>query len=187
MGEANSFLSLGLQNGILEFMFNFGSAPVEIRGNFFPIADGSWHYVEIGYDGQVGYLAIDSGISFAVLSENDTELVSFSSLFVGGVSNFSSINPLVMQTVGLAGCITDLTLNSQPVDLLGDALSGNGITQCAMGLCSPATCENEGICVDDSTTVLGYYCQCQLGFAGDNCEQGKGISLHAQSLCSYMR
>ena len=66
----------------------------------------------------------------------------------------------------------DFTLNGSSVDLLESALSGVEISQCVMGRCSSTTCQNSGICIEDTNAPLGYYCRCSLGFAGENCGQG---------------
>ncbi len=154
--------------------YDFGFSPVEVRASFFPVDDGSWHSIEATFDGQTGYLTVDSSVTYTGASGGTTQqLLLEPPLYFGGVNDFQALSPLVLQTSGLLGCITDMFLNDLAVDILGTALAGDGVTQCAMGLCSPVTCQNGGVCVDEPVPSLGYSCLCSLGFTGDNCTQGK--------------
>ena len=172
-GESNALLSLGLQDGILVFQFGSSTGLAEIRTDFFPVADGSWYSITVTWDGQSSSLTINSGPTFTATLSAAVDPSSLGGLiFVGGIPDFSVINPAVMQNSSFVGCITDFVLNGQTVSLLGGALSGAGITECIMGACTSTTCQNDGICVDDTTTPVGFYCSCSLGFAGDTCQQG---------------
>ena len=172
-GENNTILSLGLQDGILVFQFGSSAGLAEIRTDFFPVADGSWYGITVTWDRQSASLTINSGPTFTATLLVNVEPSSLSgSIDVGGVPDFSVIDSVVMQNSGFVGCITDFVLNTQTVSLLGGALSGAGITECVMGACASTTCQNDGICVDDVTVPMGFYCLCSLGFTGDNCQQG---------------
>lgn len=174
-GTNESFIALELQAGVLVFHYSLGSGTTAVRGDFFPVADGSWHHIALSIQDGVGSLVIDNAASFTSSTPTTVpqHVILTSPLYIGGVGNFSFLPPqLSSHTSGLAGCITDFTLNGISVDLLESALSGVGISQCVMGRCSSTTCQNNGICVEDTNTPLGYYCHCSLGFAGENCGQG---------------
>ncbi len=177
-GESTSFFSLELQNGVVVLQYRFAVSPVEIRASYFPVNDGSWHRIEATFDGQTGYLTVDSSVTYTGASGGSIQqLLLVSPMYIGGINDFSVLSPLVLQTSGLTGCITELSLNSAEVDILGTAVSGEGVSECAMGACSPSTCQNGGLCVDEPATSLGYSCQCSLGFTGENCTQGKNLLL----------
>ena len=192
-GTNESFIALELLAGVLVFRYSLGSGAVTVRGDFFPVADGSWHRVALSIQDGIGTLTIDNAVVFT----NSTPPARIQPVFitspfyVGGVGNFSLLHPqLSSHTSGLVGCITDFTLNGSAIDLLADALSGMAVSQCAMGLCSSTTCQNNGICVDDVNTPLGYYCLCSLGFTGENCAQGwleihRYMRLHVLYVCHH--
>ena len=174
-GTNESFIALELQAGLLVFRYSLGSGAAAVRGNFFPVADGSWHHIAISIQDGVGSLTIDNAAMFTSSTPTTVsqQVILMSPLYIGGVGNFSLLHPqLLSHTSGLVGCITDFTLNGSSVNLLERALSGVRISQCVMGRCSSTTCLNGGICIDNTNSPLGYYCRCSLGFAGENCGQG---------------
>ena len=174
-GTNESFIALELQAGVLVFRYSLGSGAAAVRGNFFPVADGSWHHITLSIQDGVGSLTIDNAAVFtsSTATTVSQHVILLSPLYIGGVGNFSLLHSqLLSHTSGLVGCITDFTLNGSSVNLLERALSGMRISQCVMGRCSSTTCLNGGICIDDTNAPLGYYCRCSLGFAGENCGQG---------------
>ena len=51
--------------------------------------------------------------------------------------------------------------------------------------CDSAPCQNEGLCVNIEEEETGYQCNCQLGFSGEDCSEGKfNVVLHLIFLCN---
>ena len=173
-GSNGSYISLELENGRLILQYKLSLKPVvTVTSNFFPINDTFWHTVSISLINGVGMILIDNQVLYTAPTPSvDLPDVSFfTPLHVGGIADASllphGVNP---QSIGLIGCIDRLFINLSQVDLIGDALSANQISQCKMGACTSSTCQNDGICVEQQPA--GFRCICPIGYTGENCEQG---------------
>ena len=180
-GNNSSFFSLGIQDGLLVLQFKLNSEPlVTIRSSFYAIDDASWHLVNISIQNGVGTLYVDDRITFGGSSRSNTQPFSLvSPLYVGGSSDLSSLpTGVVPQASGFVGCISDLQFDSESVDFL-NYIDGADISECAMGACTSSTCMNGGVCIEQPSTLpQGYKCNCAIGFAGTNCEQGTDRCIH---------
>ena len=178
-GSNGSYISLELENGWLVLQYRLSLKPVvTVTSAFFPINDTSWHTVSIALINGVGMILIDNQVLFTAPTPSvDLPDVSFfTPLHVGGIADASLLPPNVnRQSTGLIGCIDHLFIGLSQVDLIGDALSANQISQCRMGACNSSTCRNDGICVEQRA---GYDCICPLGYTGEICEQGMMIILY---------
>nr|XP_046248999.1 cadherin EGF LAG seven-pass G-type receptor 1-like isoform X2 [Scatophagus argus] len=89
-------------------------------------------------------------------------------LLLGGVPDLPEDFPV--RSRDFEGCIRDLTIDGQQVDL-ARFISNNG-TSAGCGVkqdfCSRTLCLNGGVCVNRWSS---YTCRCLLGFGGKNCEQ----------------
>jgi len=85
-----------------------------------------------------------------------------------------------------AGCISQLIVNKQTVDMGSGAVDRTGIVRCRTcgsgGEDSP--CDNDASCTESYKSKKGYVCNCRQGFVGDNCQFeedlicAEGMSLH---------
>ena len=173
-GSNGSYISLELENGRFILQYKLLLKPVvTVASSFFPINDTFWHTVGITLIHGVGMIIIDNQALFTAPTPSvDLPDVSFfTPLHVGGIADASLLPPNVNpQSTGLIGCIDRLFINFSQVNLIGDALSANQISQCKMGACTSSACRNDGICVEQQ--IAGFNCICPLGYTGDICEQG---------------
>lgn len=70
-------------------------------------------------------------------------------------------------------------MNDQPIDMIAHAVDSSNVRNCAeSSICSEKSCDNDGICVEESKnnrSSKGYYCVCKDPFSGDHCEHNGGF------------
>ncbi|KAL4656773.1 cadherin EGF LAG seven-pass G-type receptor 1-like [Arapaima gigas] len=89
-------------------------------------------------------------------------------LLLGGVPNLPEDFPV--RNRDFVGCIRNLTIDSQPIDMAGFIANNGTAAGCAAkhDFCSKNMCQNGGTCINKWNT---YFCDCPLRFGGKNCEQ----------------
>ena len=160
--------SLGLHNGFAVFQLSVGSIDFNIVSAV-SLGLDDWHMITIGVNSTTSYITINNTHTSS-FDMNMSAVVFDSPLLVGSV--VSPIAPLpssVMATSGFIGCIRDLQVNSATVDIVMDALAGQGVSSCPEPVCSYVQCQNGGNC---SVTEggSGFMCHCPHGFGGTFCE-----------------
>ncbi|XP_067292429.1 cadherin EGF LAG seven-pass G-type receptor 1 [Pseudorasbora parva] len=96
-------------------------------------------------------------------------------LLLGGVPNLPEDFPI--QNRDFVGCITNLTIDSKPIDMAGFIANNGTSAGCAAkhDFCSQIVCQNGGVCVNRWNT---HTCNCPLGYGGKNCEHVMPAPLH---------
>ena len=166
--DFSEYIYLFIINGFVEFGYDngIGSEPVMIRSDVQLQLD-EWHYIEASKYGHTGYLIVNN--RQPILGQSFGTLMSLSlggSLWVGGIDEVTDISSVAHTSSGFRGCIDQLTINSEPIDLILDAEMGYGIRQCNTSLCQPNLCMNGGICQDGGSNFI---CDCQSSFTGPLC------------------
>lgn len=105
--QNRDFISIAMIEQRVELRYNLGSGPAILISN--PVDLNAWHYVVVSLDGPNGSMIVDGGVEI----HNDFEgllsvLNAAGDMFVGGVSNYSTVSPHVGTEVGLTGCINDV-------------------------------------------------------------------------------
>lgn len=166
------FISLALDNSIVQFKFNLGSGTTRVF-NDFQLSNGEWHTVKVirnrkkvvmYVDGRGPYTSVSSG-QLVGLDLNEP-------LYIGGVPDPNNISPDVSDRryIGFVGCIGRFKLGHQFVDIQRDALNKTGITTCEV--CNESKCENKGVC-QEALAKDGSTCICYSGFSGPTCSRRK--------------
>lgn len=165
------FIAIALRGGRVELWYNLGQGVVNITSRD-PVSLDEWHTVQISRSGRNGDLMVDDAPSVSGTSPGTFTLLQLSSdLYVGGAPMPSSLPVQLRILSGYHGCVRELRVarfvNSR-VDLIPDARSGQGVTECpVLSLCGPDTCQNGGTCTN---TVESFVCECAPGFTGGRCE-----------------
>ncbi|XP_023685991.2 cadherin EGF LAG seven-pass G-type receptor 1 isoform X1 [Paramormyrops kingsleyae] len=89
-------------------------------------------------------------------------------LLLGGVPNLPEDFPV--RNRDFVGCMRNLTVDSQPMDMASFIANNGTIAGCAAkrNFCSTSVCQNGGTCANEWNT---YSCDCPLHYGGKNCEQ----------------
>ncbi|EDO35294.1 predicted protein, partial [Nematostella vectensis] len=165
------FVSIAIVGGNVEFRYDLGYGRAVIRSKK-NITVGQWHTVVAERYRRDGSLILDS--EPAVKSQAPCCSVGLNlalPLYVGGVLNFETIDTdKVGVNRGFKGCISDVAVDDNPIDLINSYVKHRGIEQCTECLlpCQIEPCVNNGTCIPRGQT--GYMCACGDGFTGKNCE-----------------
>ncbi|CAH2103371.1 unnamed protein product [Euphydryas editha] len=170
------FTSLAVHDGRLEFRYDLGdgNVPVVLISNK-TLAPNEWTDVHIARVGQVVSLKIDMTHSYEAKLASAKELNFETSMFVGGVDDDSIVlNNNTGVTGGFNGCIKDVTLHGDTLDLTNASIQAANVQECVNydrgdipeteSICSQ--CRNGGYCTSPDMTA----CICPPGFIGTYCE-----------------
>ena len=166
--DFSEYIYLFIVNGFVEFGYDngIGSEPVIIRSDIQLQLD-KWHYIEVSKSGHNGSLIVND--SQPVLGQSFGALMSLrlgGNLWLGGIDDVTDISSVVGTSSGFRGCINQLIINNEPIDLISDAEMSYGVRQCNSLLCQPNLCMNNGSCQDGGSN---FFCDCQFPFTGPLC------------------
>jgi hypothetical protein len=155
----------------VELWYDLGQGSVTITSAD-PLSLNEWHSIEVFRAGMVGELIVDNTSPVSGRSPQFFTLLQISSDLYLGVAPLPPTLPTELKILrGFNGCIRTLRtarFAAAPVNLIADALSGQGVEECpTVNLCGPDTCSNGGTC---SNTIESFLCQCPPGFTGVRCE-----------------
>lgn len=171
--HTGDFISLGLNNGYVEFRFELGAGVVMIHSEK-PITAGGWHFIEISREKHVGKLKVDSQI---VVSKSASSkfigLDLLEPLFIGGMPHLESL-PASRSgfSSGFVGCISLFKMGSKHYELIKDSTEKHQIGRCET--CQSSPCQNSGTCRESSNSMRGYECVCPVRFSGAHCQLSGG-------------
>jgi dystroglycan 1 len=162
------FVSFGLRNRRAEFRLNVGSGPGIIISD--PLQLDQWHTVRIKREGKHAtlYMLDKEYTGEAPGDFIGLDVTEMMPLFIGGAPDFNKISKLADFTEGFIGCISRVLVSGTVLNLGGEFLDGEGITDCPV--CQYRPCQRGGIC-RPAATKTGYRCECVKGYSGLQCEQ----------------
>ncbi|PAV89183.1 hypothetical protein WR25_06183 isoform C [Diploscapter pachys] len=123
------YLYIGLVNGHLHYSYELGGGAAHIVTED-RVDDGKEHRVRLERRGRRGAMQLDGGIEQHARSSGILAMLNVDgNIFIGGVPNlYSSTGGLFSHN--FVGCIADVTLNGEKLDLMGTAIDGKGVRPC---------------------------------------------------------
>lgn len=183
------YIALELLDGHLYFLINLGFTPVKVKATVKRIDDSHWHTIIVRRSGGSGQLILDDIVNdFVIPGVNDPHLDLSDSIYLGGLprhtGNRVTYTPPELWSASLGygyiGCVRDLFLNDQIVDIAAYATkqdSGSVKPSChsLASQCTNSPCQNGGNCTDGWNR---YSCTCtHTSFTGSVCSESKSICL----------
>ncbi|XP_047455653.1 agrin isoform X3 [Mugil cephalus] len=164
------FISLSLNEGILEFRYDLGKGPATIRSKE-PIQLNVWNTIDLERSNRKGEITVNKkdavrGESPKSRKSTHIDLNLKESLFVGGAPDYSRLARAAALTEGFKGTIQSIILMGTPILKEENALHSMNIAMFEDHPCSYNPCHNGGSCNPELGT---YKCACPNGFSGLQC------------------
>uniref|UniRef100_A0A8D0AWN3 Agrin n=1 Tax=Sander lucioperca TaxID=283035 RepID=A0A8D0AWN3_SANLU len=172
------FISLSLNNGILEFRYDLGKGPATIRSNE-AIQLNVWNTINLERSNRKGEIMVNKKDPVRgeapVRKSNKLLLIVIldlnlkESLFVGGAPDYSRLARVAALTDGFKGTIQKVNIILMGTTILREenALRSSNIAMFQGHPCSQEPCHNSGRC---NPMLDNYECACLSGFSGGRCQ-----------------
>uniref|UniRef100_A0A7N6B1A6 Agrin n=1 Tax=Anabas testudineus TaxID=64144 RepID=A0A7N6B1A6_ANATE len=163
------FISLSLNNGILEFRYDLGKGPATIRSKE-PIQLNVWNTINLERSHRKGEIMVNKKDPVRGEAPNlHVDLNLKESLFVGGAPDYSRLARVAALTDGFKGTIqkVNIILMGTPILREENALRSINVAMFQGHQCSQEPCLNGGRCNPQLDT---YECICLSGFSGTQCQ-----------------
>ncbi|XP_050682975.1 basement membrane-specific heparan sulfate proteoglycan core protein isoform X5 [Leptidea sinapis] len=170
------FTALTVRNGRLEFTFDLGdgSDPVVLTSNN-TLLPNEWTSVQISRIADYVSLEVNMKYKYNAKLSSPKDLHFDTPLYVGGVEDPTIVNKKLGVEAGFSGCIKDVTLLNDHLDLINSSILSANVQNCVNydrgdipefeSVCGQ--CLNGGYCQRPDST----YCTCKTGFSGTYCEK----------------
>ncbi|KAI5612251.1 agrin isoform X10 [Silurus asotus] len=161
------FISLALNDGILEFRYDLGKGPAIIRSKE-KLKLNVWNTVNLERANRKGEITINGKDPVRGEAPNQhTDLNLKESLFVGGAPDFRKLARAASIKAGFKGAIQKITLMGTSILKADNALHSSDASMYTHHPCSTDVCENGGKC---NPMLENYECVCPFGFTGPHCQ-----------------
>uniref|UniRef100_A0A4W6CBM3 Agrin n=1 Tax=Lates calcarifer TaxID=8187 RepID=A0A4W6CBM3_LATCA len=165
------FISLSLNDGILEFRYDLGKGPATIRSKE-PIQLNVWNTINLERSNRKGEIMVNKkdpvrGEAPKSRKNLHVDLNLKESLFVGGAPDYSRLARVAALTDGFKGTIQKIILMGTPILKEENALRSSNVAMFQDHPCSQEPCHNGGQCHPQLDT---YECTCLSGFTGGHCQ-----------------
>ncbi|KAG5443997.1 Pikachurin [Clonorchis sinensis] len=173
------FLTVLLVQSHIEVQFDLGSGTANLRSPSVLMMN-TWHTVRFWLNGRQGFLVVDNEdqVTTAFSYGPLVQLTLDQHMFIGSHPDAdltsAHLNDYLRKVgggnvPGFHGCIQQLQLNGQSVDLLRDALRGVNMENCLGHPCArpDTTCMHSSHCRPEGED---FTCVCFLGYVGKKCD-----------------
>lgn len=162
------YIALVLRNSTIELWLNLGSGSLTISSS--PINLSQWHIIEVERMGPNGKLIVDNAVPVTGTAPGSSSMLQLGSdLHIGGISEYSNLAPELEIYGGLSGCVRQLEVQMEVVDILDNLIGSANIGDCSQHLlCLTSPCSNGSTCMD--VEPGSYVCICAAGYTGELCD-----------------
>lgn len=144
------YVLVQLINGYVQMQFDAGSGPAFITHSD-KVLPNAWNSVEVERFRQYGSISLNGNAAAKGASQGDAIALNLGPfLFIGGINSSveKSFNQSFAVKDSFNGCIQDLIVNRERLDLVKDFLSNKDVMDCSgkVSPCFPSPCLNNGKC-----------------------------------------
>ncbi|XP_074662248.1 neurexin-1-like [Tubulanus polymorphus] len=177
----SDFFAMEILDGYLFVILDLGSGTVKVKASKGIVNNGMSHHIHLSHSGRRGTVLVDGDEVIYRTKGNNDRLDLGGYMFVGGVDDKSeaytiphSVWAAVLKN-GYVGCIEDLVINGDKVDLALHARQQNvnAVVEYCRSMepqCQSKTCKNKGVCAEGWNRFI---CDCSLtAYTGEACEKG---------------
>ncbi|XP_050414381.1 fibropellin-1 [Patella vulgata] len=162
------------------------------------INNGDWYYISLTLTGGRYRLQVstETGVYGTATGTVGNLLLVTMPIFFGKFHDHPAVDkwrerPQKPPTFnGFDGCLRDLAVNYNPVDLSTNKISvfGNDPDKPSPGCpreenCSPSPCRNEGVCI---SKWEGPTCQCPINYRGTNCTEASASTFNGTTSFAHL-
>jgi leucine-rich repeat transmembrane neuronal protein 1/2 len=177
------FIAMEIIDGFFYLVMDLGTGAIKEKVSRSKVDDGESHNVYFYYQGKTGFIRVDADETQYKTPGAGTQLDLEDLLYIGGI-DFERYNSYILPKEvwagslkqGFVGCLQDLTINENKVDLMTVArkqLQRDIRSECHKmdAQCLSQPCLHGGSCQEGWNR---YICNCKnTSFKGKNCENGK--------------
>jgi len=171
IAQNQDYILVQLINGYIQLKYDCGSGPAIITYHE-EVLLNSWNTVEIDRFRQYGSISLNGNAAMKGVSEGQSISLNLgASMFIGGNGTQRNVMVNSSNTLnGFNGCIQDLVINGNRIDLVKGFLANKDIMDCdsKSSPCVPSPCLNNGTC--QIFSAVTYKCICPLKYFGVHCE-----------------
>ncbi|XP_076596612.1 agrin isoform X8 [Chaetodon auriga] len=161
------FISLSLNDGILEFRYDLGKGPATIRSKE-AIQLNVWNTINLERSNRKGEIMVNKKDPVRGEAPNlHVDLNLKESLFVGGAPDYSRLARVAALTEGFKGTIQKIILMGTPILREENVMRSSNIAMFQDHPCFQEPCRNGGRCNPQLDT---YECVCLSGYSGGHCQ-----------------
>ncbi|XP_075882651.1 agrin [Nelusetta ayraudi] len=161
------FISLSLNEGILEFRYDLGKGPATIRSKE-PIQLNVWNTINLERSNRKGEIMVNKKDPVRGEAPNlHVDLNLKESLLVGGAPDYSRLARAAALVEGFKGTIQKIILMGTPILREENVLRSSNVATFQGHPCAQEPCHNGGRC---NPQLDMYECVCLSGFSGGHCQ-----------------
>uniref|UniRef100_A0A8C9VEY1 Agrin n=1 Tax=Scleropages formosus TaxID=113540 RepID=A0A8C9VEY1_SCLFO len=161
------FISLSLNDGVLEFRYDLGRGPAVIRSKE-KVKMNVWNTVSLVRTNRKGNITVNNKDTVkGEAPDGHSSLNLKETLFVGGAPDFSKLARAAALKDGFKGAVQKITLMGTPILSRANALRSSDVSMYSHHPCAQNVCQNGGLCLP---LLERYECICQHGFSGTQCQ-----------------
>ena len=175
-GHKDDYVALELSQGHISYIISIGRETIHLRDTIpAKLNDNRWHKVNIRRFHGAHILMVDGNL-VSTVSSDDKYLELDGIFYVSGVRKdiYSQLPITINSRVGFEGCLANLDVADESIDLLSDAIvhssSIRSGCQNEPEKCAQNICENHGLCIQQWQTNI---CNCDMtSYSGPTCSKG---------------
>ncbi|XP_065191393.1 protein eyes shut homolog [Sycon ciliatum] len=171
-GQPNldSYVYAHLENGLVVVRVNLGNGEAVIRPTQHIYTQPLWKRLFVTVTFSIVLVQFgDEQLQPVFAPGSGQFLQTDGRVYIGSLANQTVPNSQFYARTGYSGCIANISIDTQPVDILPLVSAGTNISPCIGLPCQNLPCQNSATCQPIGPTEEEFNCTCLPGFIGRIC------------------